>query len=138
MSNNLETIATLEDENKTLRMRVAELEQALLVEHSYTGMASRGDDGNGAMIPFASHSELEQRVEERTAELTRINQALQNEIIERQQVEDELRKLQRAVEQSPASIVITDTMGRIEYVNPKFTRATGYTLAEALGQNRAS
>jgi PAS domain S-box-containing protein len=45
------------------------------------------------------------------------------------------RKLSTAVEQSPVTIVITDTSGAIEYVNPKFTEMTGYTLAEAMGQN---
>jgi two-component system, cell cycle sensor histidine kinase and response regulator CckA len=50
-------------------------------------------------------------------------------------VEEELRKLQQAVEQSPASIVITDTEGHVEYVNPKFTEVTGYKLEEVIGQN---
>ncbi len=45
-----------------------------------------------------------------------------------------LRQLSRAVEQSPCSVVITDTEGRIEYVNPKFTAITGYTLEEVVGQ----
>ncbi len=54
---------------------------------------------------------------------------------ERQRVEADLRKLSHAVEQSPASVVITDTAGTIEYVNPKFTQLTGYTFDEALGQN---
>ncbi len=40
--------------------------------------------------------------------------------------EEELRKLSRAVEHSPASVVITDLKGNIEYVNPAFTRVTGY------------
>ncbi len=60
--------------------------------------------------------------------------SLQN-ITERVQSEVELRKLSRAVQQSPASVVITDIEGNIEYVNPQFTRITGFTLAEALGQN---
>ena len=47
----------------------------------------------------------------------------------------ELRKLSTAVEQSPASIVITDRLGTIEYVNPAFCRLTGYALDEVLGQN---
>ena len=47
----------------------------------------------------------------------------------------QLRQLSRAVEQSPASILITDTTGAIEYVNPKFTQTTGYTLAEVRGRN---
>ena len=57
------------------------------------------------------------------------------DITERKSAEDELRRLSKAVEQSPASVVITDLNGSIEYVNPKFTELTGYTLAEALGQN---
>jgi PAS domain S-box-containing protein len=46
-----------------------------------------------------------------------------------------LRKVSRALEQSPASVVITDTQGAIEYVNPKFVQVTGYTLEEVRGQN---
>jgi len=53
----------------------------------------------------------------------------------RQAVEAERRKLSLAVEQSPTSIVITDLAGNIEYINPRFTEVTGYTLAEVKGQN---
>ena len=48
---------------------------------------------------------------------------------------EELRLFSRAVEQSASTIVITDRDGNIEYVNPAFTRITGYTFQEALGQN---
>ncbi len=47
----------------------------------------------------------------------------------------QLRQLSRAVEQSASSIVITDLDGNIEYVNPKFSALTGYTLEEARGKN---
>ncbi len=47
----------------------------------------------------------------------------------------ELSRLRRCVENSPSTIVITDTEGNIEYANPAFTSTTGYTLQEALGQN---
>lgn len=46
-----------------------------------------------------------------------------------------IRKLSRAVEQSPSTVVITDARGTIEYVNPKFTELTGYARQEVLGQN---
>ncbi|HZW25952.1 MAG TPA: PAS domain S-box protein [Gallionella sp.] len=57
------------------------------------------------------------------------------DITERRQAEDQLRKLAQAVEQSPESIVITDLDARIEYVNEAFVRNTGYSREEALGQN---
>ena len=57
------------------------------------------------------------------------------DITERRQAGEQLRRLSRAVEQSPSSIVITDTAGNIEYVNPKFTQVTGYTFEEVVGKN---
>jgi len=54
---------------------------------------------------------------------------------ERRLTEERLQQLNRAVEQSPVSVVITDSRGDIEYVNPKFTEITGYTLAEVRGKN---
>lgn len=57
-----------------------------------------------------------------------------SDISERRMAEIQLRQLSRVVEQSPASIVITDTRGHIEYVNPHYSQVTGYTLAEVLGK----
>ena len=51
--------------------------------------------------------------------------------------EEQLTKFSLAVEQSPASVVITNPQGTIEYVNPKFTQVTGYSAAEAVGQSPA-
>ncbi len=49
--------------------------------------------------------------------------------------ETTLRKLSMVVEQSPASVVITDVRGNIEYVNPKFIDVTGYSAREVVGLN---
>ena len=53
----------------------------------------------------------------------------------RQQAQEEIRKLSRVIEQSPASVLITDRNGSIEYANPRFTQLTGYTLEEVRGCN---
>ncbi len=57
------------------------------------------------------------------------------DITERKLARERISKLERAVEQSPSSVVITDLDGKIEYVNPRFTEITGYTKEDALGQN---
>ncbi|MBC7962276.1 MAG: PAS domain S-box protein [Steroidobacteraceae bacterium] len=57
------------------------------------------------------------------------------DITDRRLLEESLARLTRAVEQSPATIVITDMDGIIEYVNPKFCQTTGYTAEEAIGQH---
>jgi len=57
-----------------------------------------------------------------------------SDVSERKRAEEALRRLTRAVEQSPASIVIADAGGRIEYVNPKFTGVSGYTLEDVRGR----
>jgi PAS domain S-box-containing protein len=46
----------------------------------------------------------------------------------------ELKKLSRAVEQSPAGVVITDTQGNIEYINQKFTEITGFEFGRVAGK----
>jgi|GEM_PF-864310 len=63
-----------------------------------------------------SHDELEIRIESRTAEL---------------------HKLSQAVEQSPISVIITNTEGRIEYVNQALYKTTGYQADEVIGKTPA-
>jgi PAS domain S-box-containing protein len=67
--------------------------------------------------------------------IIRWNRALTKEVTERREAEEELRKLSRATEESPATVIVTNHKGTIEYVNPKFTEITGYTAEEAIGQN---
>jgi PAS domain S-box-containing protein len=60
---------------------------------------------------------------------------LWRDLSDQKRVEEQLRTLHRAVEQSSSTIVITDPDGKIEYGNPQFETTTGYTLEEAYGQN---
>jgi len=71
-----------------------------------------------------------------------LNELLKNHIIKHrrtegvlQESEEKRRMLTHAIEQSSSTVVITDVKGDIEYVNPEFTRLTGYTDEEALGLN---
>lgn len=61
--------------------------------------------------------------------------SIERDITARRQMEESLRKLSTAIEQSPASVVITDLDAKIEYVNPRFTEVTGYSAAEVIGKN---
>lgn len=61
--------------------------------------------------------------------------ALEHDLLQREKADEELRKLSRTVEQSQVSVIITDTNGAIEYVNPKFCEVTGYAFDEVHGKN---
>ncbi|WP_082922917.1 PAS domain S-box protein [Halothiobacillus diazotrophicus] len=57
------------------------------------------------------------------------------DITERRAVEDTVRTLSRAVEQSPVSVVLTDLEGNIEFVNAKLLAVSGYDAEEVIGRN---
>ena len=57
------------------------------------------------------------------------------DVTQRKRSEEQLQLLSRAVDQSPVIVMITDKAGNIEYVNPKFTEVTAYTLDEVKGKN---
>lgn len=57
------------------------------------------------------------------------------DISQRKQLEVQNLKLEKAIEQSPVSILITNADGIIEYANPYVSKTTGYTLQELMGQN---
>jgi PAS domain S-box-containing protein len=67
------------------------------------------------------NEKLEEKVAEQTFEIIAQNKALQ--------------KLSMVVEQSHESVIITDKLGNIEYVNPTFCANYGYAEAEVLGKN---
>ncbi len=57
------------------------------------------------------------------------------DVTARENAEEQIRKLSRAVAQSPSMVVITNAQGEIEFINPKFTEVTGYEPEEVIGKN---
>ncbi len=82
-----------------------------------------------------SNDQLEQRIQQRTAELERTNRALQAELTERRRIELQLRMQTTALDAAANAVIITDHNGTIQSVNPAFTALTGYSALEAVGQN---
>ncbi len=62
---------------------------------------------------------------------------LEQEVRERRRAEIGMRKLSGALEMSADLVMITDADGIIEYVNPAFEMATGYTSQEVIGATPA-
>lgn len=82
--------------------------------------------------------ELETRVQERTAELSRVNETLRIENEQRQQIEKKLReseeKFRSLIEAASVGIVVIDQNGRIVLANPKAEEMFGYDKGELLEQ----
>ena len=93
------------------------------------------------MLEKPTYEELEKRVLELEKSLLELEkkgkcrEEISRDITQSRKAEQERLNLLRAVEQSPASIVVTDDQGVIQYVNPSFCRTTGYSAGEAVGEN---
>jgi diguanylate cyclase (GGDEF)-like protein/PAS domain S-box-containing protein len=71
---------------------------------------------------------IENEIKQRTASLQAANDQLAME-------QSAVRRLSRAVEQTPASIMITDCQAQIVFVNQSFCKRTGFTETEVLGRH---
>ncbi|MCK9426048.1 MAG: PAS domain S-box protein [Ignavibacteriaceae bacterium] len=100
----------------------------------------RKDETTSLQFPFytkdRSFKWLEQNVKLLTeGEKITGFQLIARDITKRKEAEEKVLLLSRAVEKSPATIMITDAEGNIEYVNQKFIDLTGYTFEEVKGKN---
>ncbi len=68
------------------------------------------------------------------ARLEHRNLELADQVRERDRAAAQLRSSIAALEQLPAMVSLTDTHGRIEYVNRRFEEVTGFTQAQVRGQ----
>ena len=84
-------------------------------------------DGRVVEVEFVSNVYL--------VDQTKVIQCNIRDITERKKAEAERIRLLTAIEQVGETIIITDPDGVIQYVNPAFEKATGYTSQEAVGKN---
>ncbi len=77
--------------------------------------------------------QLERMAEDRTDELTKTHRELEAQVGERRLVEDAMRMLERAVEQSIDGIAVTDMAGSTQFLNESWARLHGYEVFEVLG-----
>ncbi|MEW6731794.1 MAG: PAS domain S-box protein [Acidobacteriota bacterium] len=78
-----------------------------------------------------AHDELERRIEERTAELSKVNETLKKHIDERKQAEEQFRLV---VESAPNGIAMVDKRGAIVMINAQVEKMFGYSRNEIIGQ----
>jgi PAS domain S-box-containing protein len=95
---------------------------------------TQSEAGFGALIPVTLAALKRKKGSVAATGLQRTAK-LPEETAERKRAAEQLLMLSRAVEQSATLVVICNSQGNIEYVNPKFTQVTGYTLEEITGQN---
>jgi PAS domain S-box-containing protein len=120
--------------NLTQRVKITSKDEIGELATAFNQMAdrlqkSRDEIQQKTQILTEQQKHLEQAVLERTVHLRATNERLEKEITERQQADEMFRALSSS---SPVGIYIVQE-GRFQYVNPQFSRYTGYSEDELLG-----
>ena len=113
------------------RERVRAAQRSAAGDHGRYAMEYRAVRPDGSIRILHDEAELVQ--EERGAPARMIGTV--QDITERVAADRERTRLAAAVEQTSDAVLITDLAGTIEYVNPAFSRVSGYSREEVIGQN---
>jgi two-component system, cell cycle sensor histidine kinase and response regulator CckA len=84
-------------------------------------------DGHPISVEFVSNVYL--------VDHSKVIQCNIRDITERKHAEAKNKRLMAAIEQAGEAVVVTDTQGNIQFVNPAFERTTGYSREDVIGQN---
>ncbi len=107
--------------------------QIWIMETAVTHIFPDGDTGHLSILEdISQRKESEAKIRAYQENLQEMIKARTHEL---ENSNRELGKLFKAVEHSPSTVIITDRMGNIEYVNPKFCEITGYSFEEVIGNN---
>ena len=99
-----------------------------------TGISFASDDFR-YVDPDAAGGTLDQMLDLRAAKLGDGYVLSVRDVTLHARADLEMRRLAAAINQTADAVVITDTTGAIEYVNPAFEQVTGYSSDEVLGRN---
>jgi PAS domain S-box-containing protein len=124
----------IEDDRKVLENGAMVVIEERFNDRDYESTKFVIDDGHGERLLGGMTLDVTRRKQAERNLVTQLNEVLElNHKLAN--AEEGLRRLSTAVEQSPASIVITDLDANIIFVNQAFTEASGYTAQEVLGKN---
>jgi two-component system cell cycle sensor histidine kinase/response regulator CckA len=128
----LEKQAALRAQNISIVRKSIELSDIKreLEDKNYDLEQSRSDLEKAMRALRKARDQLELRVEKRTAQLREANEQLKQEILERQEAEEELLRIMKAVESASDAIGMSDPKGHHFYQNRAFTDLFEYTAEE--------
>jgi len=109
---------------------VDEISQKLLANKGGAISINENITSDGRIITCEWHNTPLIRKDGRVVGVT----SLCRDISEQQRQQNELLKLQQAIENAGEAILITGVDDVIEYVNPAFSKVTGYSAEEVMGQ----
>ena len=116
-----------ERDRAQVREAIREVIGGARVESSIRAVVAR--DGRELLVEWASRS-----LRDAAGQVAGVL-AIGQDVTRREEMAAAQRLLTAAIEQSTSSVMVTDTDGRITFVNAAFSRTTGYSPAEALGRN---